>query len=337
MREAARHCRSISSRSSTDATRLLLGIALCVSAASGCDHFRVEPFHGSKILMTLSGLPTTAPGHHVELWARESPDGSLEHQYIDRLLAADGSRRPDGHPCGKDETCVPAAYAIAPAVAFSGSGESFQLTDGCMIDAAGHLLWQPEASPREGDAPQGELGAKAVLRRIHQLTDGAASPLLALVSIDDHEGERPAVDESQPPAERLAACQKFWGASPWAYSGNPFQLTAPVHGQMYGPLDFTSVDPPQILGGIAITSDWALHDAVELWLTDSAASIADLDPSEIDCATRADTCRGRVLLDGAASPGGRNAIHFELSSPSSASAGGSATIQVRLDEDAQPF
>src|SRR5436853_4316285 len=78
---------------------------------SGCDHFRVEDFPGSKLLLQIAGAPATAPGRHLELWARDAVDDQPRSQNLIRLLASDGGRRPDGTPCGERETCAKAAYA----------------------------------------------------------------------------------------------------------------------------------------------------------------------------------------------------------------------------------
>ena len=349
----------------TGRAAMLLALAVA-GACAGCDHFRVESFHGSKVLLTLSGARPTAPGRHVELWAGESR-GPGDERFV-RLQVS--GRRFDGSPCAKGEVCPDSAYVITQAVGYSGSmlGGDFQLTDGCMIDALGNLQWSPEAQPdlpppacncqpagvmprsqaSEPDlshsaGPQGEPGVKAVMRRIHQITDGTPSPLLVLASWDDGSAKRrPGVidDKVANPRDRLQQCCDYWCDSPFAYSGNVFQTTAPVHGSMYGTLEFQSVTPAQLLGGISLSVDYALDDVVQLWLTDTGATIAGLDPQQYDCVGHADTCRGAVLVDGKPSKvesGGRGVRHFDLVSPTPGGPSGTAVVQFRLDEDPQPF
>lgn len=335
-----------------------------VLVGAGCDHFRVESFHGAKVLFTMGGARPTAPGHHLELWARESygPDDVRQSR-----LTIEG-RHPDGTPCGAGEFCPRSAYTITQAIAFTGTGDTFKLTDGCMIDALGHLQWEPDAftdltppachcqpqgvTPRSrpvtpdltySNGPQGPLGAAAVMRRVHQLTDLAPSPLLVFASWDDQSANRPPVDRDPPfasPSERLQTCCDYWCDAPFAYSGNVIQTSAPIHGALYGTLDFQSVAPAQLLGGVSISVDYSLRKLDGLWLTDTTASIAALDPRQLDCNAHPDTCAGAVLVNGTLTDpneSGRGLLHFDLTPPVAGGPSGAAVVHVGLDEDPSQF
>jgi len=334
----------------------------------GCDQLGVKDFHGSKILMTMSGATPTPAGSHLELWVRDSVDDAPTHQDIVRVLASEG-RHPDTTPCASSDFCPRAAYKVIPAV---------DLDDGCMIVTdgpnRGMLLWKPEAQPGPADTDR-QLQTAAILKRVCELSGGlpgtgevvmretgktcaqlggqpgVTGPLFAFVAWDDASDGRPSLakTEMMSPDQRLALCSDtdisgnpnpggFWAKSPFAYSGNPLELSRPVHGVLLGTVDYQALSPPQILGGIEITSDWSLLDAREMWFTQTAATIAALDPDRVNCAGgSAAACRGNVLLDGAAVPGGTGTIHFELTSPSVAGLSGSASIQIALDRSPEQF
>ena len=349
---------------------VVAGLTLGVLFA-GCDHFRVEDFHGSKILMTLggNGARPTAAGHHLELWVREgASDDPRDPQSVVRLLASEGGHEADQSACNagnylqdlvrypqytscppllETHSCAPQAYTIVPAVGpfevvTDATGTHAHPLDGCMIDDEGNLLWTAAAKDPATGAAQGDLAAAAIQRRIDQLTIGAQNPLFALVPWDDAAAmPHPSAKDPAITAEmRKCACRNLWNASAASYSGNPIQLTAPVHGALYGVLDFQSTMPPQALGGMSFHVNYALSSARELWFTDTAADVGKLDPRQIDCNQHPESCRGVTLVDGVASPmamSGRQAIHFELRSPAGAAVTGSAAIETNLDRDPQPF
>ena len=312
-------------------------VVCLVVAAVGCDHFAASDFSGSRVQLTVSGAGPTPAGSHLELWAR---DGAHD---IVRLLAGSA---PD-HCDDGAATCTfwptLSAYTIVGAV---------DLGDPCMIDDAGNLLWSPAAQPGPSDGDKA-LQAKAVEKRVHELTDLQPRPLLAMASFDDAAAAHPVrapdragCDELKPracipddatAATRLSQCLAFWQASPFAYTGNPLQLTRPVHGTLFGMLDFTSLTPAQTLGGIQVVSDFALHDLRELWLTQTTATVAALDADQLDCATSPGTCRGALFLQGDAGSPQNGIFRFDLSSPPPSTVTGTASVLTRLDEDPVQF
>ena len=317
---------------------VLLG--LFAVAAAGCDYFRAYPFSGSYIQLTVSGARPTAAGHHLELWARDGQSSII------RLLATPPDVVLGGNGQTQDSETSP--QGLAPGQVAYQIVQAVDGNDPCMIDAQGNLLTSPDAIRPDETEPQGDLGAKSVLQRIDQLTNEGAV-LFALVGYDDNTPNKPVLDPmATTPAMRLMACNGYWtaqanqaknlpAASPGAaYTGNPLQLTAPVHGELFGMLNFQAVPPApsQILGGIQVVSNFALHDLREIWLTDTAATVSALDPTVTDCTGKGSaTCRGDVILQGNAGAPDNGVFRMELTSPSGASVSGSAAVYTRLDED----
>jgi hypothetical protein len=290
-----------------------LVVSLCALCCwgSACD-LGVPAFRGARIALTLANLPATLPGEHLELWAREGDTN------IVRLNVGPG-----------------VAYTIAPIVSFA---------DPCAIDDQGNLLWTPAAQrdcfgrPCADDAER-QRASEAVTLRMRQLIE-FQTPLLVFTEWDDAATGRPVFPAGEEPtaAERLAQCRAYWERSPSAYSGNPFQLTAPIHGTFLGTLDFVSTtETGQIAGGIQLDTEYSLRDVRELWLTETAARVVDVNPDEIDCQARPTTCRGSILVQGNRQAVGRETVHFELAAPQGAQGSGSATVFTTLGEDPVPF
>jgi hypothetical protein len=278
----------------------------------------------------LGGARATPAGQHLELWARDGDQDLV--RVVAGVGVPDGDIDPQGIAPRKQ-----GVYQIRQAV---------DIADPCMIDGQGHLLWKPDAqagcgpSPPAGcdDASQRMLQAMSVETRIHELTDLPATPLFALVSYDDAAAAPPMVAADAAPADRLSACQSYWLDSPFAYDGNPLELTAPLHGILYGMVDFTSIAPlpTQVVGGIQVITDFALRDLRELWFTQTTATVDALDPDQIDCVAHPDTCRGAILLQGAAGSPDRGLYRFLLASPTPTTSG-TAAVYTNLDQDPVQF
>jgi hypothetical protein len=299
----------------------------CVALLGGCDRLTVNNFTGSRVQMTIAGAKATPPGSHLELWARDGDEDVVRLVVDPQNMANPSNTTPSGIDCPTVNgvvICQTTAYSIVQAV---------DKNDPCLIDSDGHLL--TDASAWGGDANK----ALAVSMRIDELTIQQANPLFAMVGWDDNSATPPVIDPMADATTRKDACNAWWANSPYAaYTGNPIQLTAPIHGQLYGMLDFQSVSPApsQILGGIEITSNFSLRDIRELFLTVATAKFQDLDPAETDCKANPTKCRGSLFLQGNTEPPQNGIFHATLTSPTGG-ASGTAAIETRLDEDPVQF
>lgn len=299
-------------------TLLLLA---CVLA--GCDSLSAHSFAGTVLQMALEGAAPTAPAEHLELWARDGHDDVIR---VDALFDPTDHR-------------VTMGMQIRGAVT---------LDDPCMIvsDPAaptyGELLVMPAAYPDavtiNGVTQSPAQQAQQVRNRIAQVTTGAtclpdlfdpgrkfcgrqATALLAVLPAD---GAPPTpLPPDATAAERAAVCEAYWSGSPLAYTPNPAQLTAPLHGVVYGFVGYVTTTPPAGYDGLRLDSPTNLAGIQELWLTREQVAVADVDPSN----------RGPVLLQGFPTPGGRDVVHFDLRSLSGEPISGTAALYITLDEN----
>ena len=213
--------------------------------------------------------------------------------------------------------------------------KAITFTDPCMIDAQGHLLLAPDAYQQAsigGVAQTPEQQAQLVALRIAQVTrtdvctaDGSLcgqqpATLLALVPYTT--ASPPPFDAAMPAAARLAACQAYW-SDPLAYSPNPVQLTAPLHGTVYGFIAYATKMPAAGYDGSTLQSPDRLAGTRELWLTMETAPVDQVQPLS----------GGSVILDGKPDHGGFGVIHIPLTSPISGGPSGTAAIETNLDQD----
>ncbi len=262
-------------------------LPLCCAALFGCDALTVHPFDGSVLVMSIQQDATageTPAGRHLELWARDRFDD------VERL------------PLYYDAAEYQTTYGVVVRRAIA-------LDDPCMIDAHGNRLVDAAAWPDtvdEGGVLQTpDQQAAQVRNRIAQLNappDGTQpSSLLALVPWEPT--PPPAIDAAATAADRLAACQAWWAASPLAYTPNPLQITSPLHGYVFGFLAYVTATPPTDYDGIRIDTPVNLDGLQELFVTDEGATV-DV------------TMRGAVYLASKPSPGGNDVAHFDLAGPS---------------------
>jgi hypothetical protein len=120
--------------------------------------------------------------------------------------------------------------------------------------------------------------------------------------------------------DRLNACMAYWNKSLLTYTGNPYQLVSPQYGTTYGVEGYTTVSPQAAYDGSRIDSDISLKGIQEFWYTTEPV---DVDPKN----------RGPILLRGIPGVGGRDWIHFDLTSPSGANASGQVALYVNGDTD----
>jgi hypothetical protein len=127
-------------------------------------------------------------------------------------------------------------------------------------------------------------------------------------------------------AQRLAACQQYWSASPLAYTPNPAQLTAPLHGAVWGFVTYNTTSPPANYDSIRIDAPEHLGGIRELFMT--------VEPDAVD-----PLHRGPLYLHGTPDAGGNGWVHFDLAPPygSSLAAAGTAALFVDPDEATAKF
>jgi len=295
------------------ARTLVFASLLPLVASLGCDALTVRTFAGTVMQFTITGVSaTTIPANqHLELWARTQYDDIVRIEgYYD---LANGKSSP--------------GYMIRQAIS---------LNDPCMIDGYyfennpnGNLLTTAAAYPSSttagGVLQTPDQLAQQVVDRIHQLTDppGATGPLLAILPFDPN--VPPVVPPSASSAERKAACDAYTSQSPITYVGNPFQITAPLRGYVYGFAKFVSVTPPANYDGFRIDTPTNLKVVREIFFTVEGPTVDPLN-------------RGPLFLISQMTQGGVDVVHFDLKSPDPmGTATGTAALLTDLDEDPVQF
>ncbi|MGZ3438520.1 MAG: hypothetical protein ACXVDD_03350 [Polyangia bacterium] len=300
--------------------------ALALSVA-GCDSLSAKSYAGTVIEMAIEGATPTPAAHHLELWARDRYDDILR---VDALY---------------DSSSHLASFGLQ-------IRDAIRLEDPCIIvtdptsPTYGELLVMPSAYPAtvtNNDIAQTPAQqAQQVRNRIAQVTSSdscvsdllspgqmfcgrQAATLLAVVPADAT--PPPSVPPDAPAATRASLCQAYWSASALAYTGNPAQLTAPLHGSVYGFIGYSTTSPPAGYDGLRLDSPTNLRGIQELWLTSESVPVAEVDAHN----------QGALFLDGVPTPGGRELVHFDLRSLSMQPISGTAALYVGLDDNAAGF
>jgi hypothetical protein len=305
------------------ARTLALASLLPLTASLGCDALTVNSFAGTVSEMTFNSTGLTATtiptGQHLELWARTQYNDIVRvsgYYNLQKGLSAFG-------------------LMLRPAIT---------LDDPCMIDGyyfankkndptAGNLLTSPDAYPATvtagGVTQTNDDQAEQINRFIHQVTDNptitTGGPLLAVLPYDNT--TEPAVPATATPADRRAACDAYIGDPnhPNTYVPNPFQLTAPLHGFVYGFVEFTTTVPVAAYNGFRIDSPLNLKGVQEIFFTVENDTV---DPQN----------RGPLFLTSQLTQGGRDIVHFDLvDAVPLGPHTGSAALEVDLDEDPVQF
>jgi hypothetical protein len=264
----------------------------------GCDALTVHTFAGTVAELTLSGATVSAPGTHLEVWARD--------QYNDIIRL---------NPY-YDETNFASSYGIM-------IRQAVPLDAPCMIDAKGNLLTTAAAYSTTtsvgGTTQTPEQQALAVVSRLKQLNPAAPGPLLAVVPFDPT--PEPVVAATATPDERLAACQAFEKASALTYVGNPLQVTAPLHGTVYGFVSFSTTEPPANYDGYRFDLPVNLKGVQEVFFTVEGNTV---NPNQ----------RGPLFLVSTLTQGGNLVVHFDLTPPvgSMSTVSGTAALYTQLDQ-----
>lgn len=307
-----------------------LALVFALQASTGCD-ISAKPFAGTIIQLVLEGIPPNPPGEHLELWARNANDDIIRingtYFFEDKV-----GKRPAA-------TLTPPGLTIRNAYDFS---------DPCIIDASGNLLITAAAYPKDtviaGIKQTPEEQAAQVRARIAQLTapancayPGAPATFCGAQAAGNALGvspfdptTRPTVAFDAPAAERLAACRDYWLASPLAYTPNPYQITAPLHGTLWGMMPYTTTTPVSGFEGLRLDTPVNLKGIRELFVTRETFDQDDMvnnRPDGVD-----PIHRGPVILQGYPNRGGNYVIHFDLTG-----SGGSGAAALYVDLDSDPI
>jgi hypothetical protein len=266
----------------------------------GCDALTVRSFAGTVSELTLNGAAVTPQGQHLEIWARD--------QYNDIIRL---------NPY-YDETNALATYGIMIRAAAP-------LDSPCMIDSKGNLLTSAAAYPttvvQNGVTQTPEEQALAVVGRLKQLNPASPGPLLAVVPWD--ETAEPSIPATATPDERLAACNAyaFKSKDPLTYVPNPLQVTAPLHGTVYGFVSFSTTVPPADYDGYRLDMPVSLKGVQEIFFTTEGPTV---DPNH----------RGPLYLVSTLTQGGNEVVHFDLTPPAGSmeTVAGTAALYVNLDQ-----
>lgn len=293
---------------------LLFASLLPLVASAGCDALTVRSFAGTVMQFTFDGITaqTIPPNQHLELWARTQYD---------------------------DIVRVPGYYDLANGKSSPGImiRQAISLKDPCMIDGYyfpknpnGNLLSSPAAyatAVSSGGVTQTpEQQAQQVIDRINQLTTNVSiasgGPLLAVLPYDA--SAPPSLPDTATSEERRTACNAYT-ADPLAYVPNPFQLTAPLKGFIYGFVKFLSVTPPSDYDGFRIDSPLNLKGVQEIFFT--------LEGNNVDPMNR-----GPLFMTSKRTQDGIGVVHFDLiHADPNGTANGTAALEVDLDNDPVQF
>jgi hypothetical protein len=275
--------RRVPARLVTRGARLIAAAAVSALTIGGCG-LGVQPFAGTSIALDISGAGATPAGHHLEMWGRNQNNDLFRISYTVQSTELWG-------------------LTIRPALS---------ATDPCIINDTGYLLTDARAYPTSviwGGIPQTpQEQAMQATTRIQQLTstsEGGLEPSTLLVVTPYDATPLPPVATDAGPDTRKAACDGYWGASTWSYTGNPLLVGKPLHSTLLGAIDYTTAFPMEAFTDIALTSSYDLSNLREIWFTDESVPPAMVDPAH----------RGPVWIEGtltAAADAGRGVLHFEL-------------------------
>ncbi|HEX4459927.1 MAG TPA: hypothetical protein VIA18_18245 [Polyangia bacterium] len=262
----------------------------------------VKPFAGAVMQFSLAGVPVTDPGTHLELWARDANNDILRlapYYQENKFLSQPG-------------------FIVKPAIT---------VDDPCMTDGAGHLLTDASAYPSsvtEAGVTQTPLQqAQQIINRIDQLNPPGMTPLLAVLPFTSV--AEPTFADTPTPAERQAACDAASAADPNFYIPQPKQVTAPIHGAVYGFIAFSTISPPADYDGFRFDVPTNLKGVQALFFTLETVDIADVKEP------------GQLYIVSQLVPGGRDILQFSLTPAGTNGPSGTVAVEDTLDEDPVEF
>jgi hypothetical protein len=293
-------------------TLVLASLLLPLAATLGCDQLSVHSFAGATLQFTLSAPAITPAGQHLEVWARNANNDIIRIEpFYDQN-----------------------AYLTTPGLIIR---TAISPDDPCMTDDKGNLLTSADAYPgpvKFGSVTQSPAQqAQQIQQRIAQLNPMGMPALKAVLPWDhvcsDPKDPKscvtntPAMVPMNPtPEQRKAACDVYRG-SDLAYVPNPLQITAPLHGAVYGFTDFLTMTPPTNYNGFRLDTKVSLKGLQEIFFT--------IEGDTVDA-----TMRGPLYLVSKRVPGGVDVLQFQLSEDPTNPSGASGAVAVYTDLDQDP-
>ena len=290
-----------------------VGLLLVVVALASCD-LVVTDFGGSKVYVTMSGAHPTPVGSHLELWARNGadeiirmqPDPSSAYTIVPAVDITDPCMVDTGadHDGSYELIWKPAAQP--------GPSDTDKVAQALAVEDRIHELTDLQPTPMYALVPYDDLSY--TLPSVCAASQKVAKDPLAKppdrVPVNCTTNDDCAVGFCGKPCLPTESCQSVcvkrreycnclwnvgtcntdWSKTPvpapcpssasssQIYTGDPRQLTKPIHGTFYGAVDFLSVKPSQISGGMTIETPFAIRDVQELWWTQTTATLAKIDP-----------------------------------------------------------
>ncbi len=288
-------------------TLVRTSLPLLLAGTLGCDALSVKTFSGAVMQFTLENAPATAAGTHLELWARNANNDIIRlapYYEENKYLSQPG-------------------FIIKPAIT---------LDDPCMTDGKGHLLTDPSAYPttikQAGVTQTPQQQAQQIINRIEQLNPPGATPLLAVLPFTSvvvsfvHDG-MPTTTPT--PDERQKGCTDAATADPNFYIPQPSQVTAPIHGSIYGFIGFQTLNPPANYDGFRFDVPVNLEGLQALFMTLETVDIADVKVP------------GSLYVVSQLVPGGRDILQFALTSVATSGPSGAVAVENTLDQDPVEF
>jgi hypothetical protein len=325
----------------------------------GCD-ISAKPFAGAIMQLTITGAAPQPPGQHLEMWFRNQYDDTIR---INGIF--------DTTVNGKDVRLFPYGFVLRPMVTMNDPCMIDTTTGAWLIKAeaykdsdAGEVHQTPEEQAQQIRTRIGQVTSTTDCDGSPEAADPVTRPFhcglqrdtiigaIAYELVDDS-GMTTSVSPVSPttcetsgnaagcipfdatPVERKAACEAYWSSSPLAYSPNPLQLTAPIHGDLYGEVTYgPTLVPPSQFDSIRIESPLSLIGIQELWLTVEQDQLDVPPPGSMRAPNR-----GALFLDGKPDNGGLEIVHIDLASPfgSMATVSGTAALLVDLVHDPVQF
>ena len=275
---------------------------LLLATTTGCDALSVKSFAGAVMQFTLAGAHATAANTHLELWARDANNDIIRvapYYQENKFLSQPG-------------------MIIKPAIT---------LDDPCVTDGKGHLLTDMSAYPtavtEAGVTQSPQQQADQIVNRITQLNPSGMDPLLAVLPFTSV--AEPVIPETATPAERQAACDAAAAADPNFYIPQPSQVTAPIHGAVYGFIAFQTLNPPANYDGFRFDVPVDMKGLQALFFTLETVDIADVKTP------------GDLYIVSTLVPGGRDILQFALTPAGTSGPSGAVAVENTLDEDPVEF